>query len=214
MPFWQYAFQTAAFLINRMPSQVLNHASPYFTLFHKEPDYRFLKVFGCLCYPFIRPYNNHKLQYRSVQCTFLGYSFHHKGYLCLDSATGRVYTSSHIVFDEHKFPLTTNSPSTNVISNEVFPPAIITPSAPSHTCSSNHSVTPSSSLLDHSPSSYSPNSYELTPDSNSLPELCPPTPPPSSSPVPRMTTSYNRHSVTPAVLVTAIQLHQAVNTIT
>ena len=192
MPFWQYAFQTTTFLINRMPSQVLNHASPYFTLFHKEPDYRFLKVFGCLCYPFIHPYNNHKLQYRSVQCTFLGYSFNHKGYLCLDSATGRVYTTPHVVFDEHKFPLATTSPSTNDISDMVFPPAIITTSIPSPTCSSNHSAPPSSTLPDISTSSYSTSSSELTPDSSILPELCPATPPSSSSPVPHMTTRLMR----------------------
>jgi histone deacetylase 1/2 len=66
MKFWQYAFQSATFLINRMPSKVLNNASLYLTLFQKLSDYKSLRVFGCLCYPFIRPYNNHKLQYRSV----------------------------------------------------------------------------------------------------------------------------------------------------
>jgi len=196
MPFWQYAFQTATFLINRMPSQVLTHASPYFTLFHKEPDYRFLKVFGCLCYPFIRPYNNHKLQYRSVQCTFLGYSFNHKGYLCLDSVTGRVYITSHVVFDEHKFPLAKSSPSTNAISNEVFPPAIITASIPSPTCSYDHPAPPSSTLPDISTSSHSTSGFELTPDSSNdssiLPELFHTTPPSSSFPVPCMTTRLMR----------------------
>jgi histone deacetylase 1/2 len=66
MKFWQYAFQSATFLINRMPSKVLNNVSPYLTLFQKLPDYKSLRVFGCLCYPFIRPYNNHKLQYQLV----------------------------------------------------------------------------------------------------------------------------------------------------
>ena len=72
--FWQYAFQSATFLINRMPSKVLNNDSPYYTLFHKMPEYKSFRVFGCLCYPFIRPYNSHKLQYRSLQCVFLGSS--------------------------------------------------------------------------------------------------------------------------------------------
>jgi histone deacetylase 1/2 len=66
MKFWQYAFQSATFLINRMPSKALNNASPYLTLFQKLSDYKSLKVFSCLCYPFIRPYSNHKLQYRSI----------------------------------------------------------------------------------------------------------------------------------------------------
>ena len=87
MKFQQYAFHSAIFLINRMPSKVLNNASPYLILFQNLPDYKSLRVFGCLCYPFIRPYNTHKLQYRSVQCIFIGYTHSNKGYLCLDYIT-------------------------------------------------------------------------------------------------------------------------------
>jgi histone deacetylase 1/2 len=35
---------------------------------------------------------------------FLGYSYLHKGYKCLDISTGRVYISHDIVFDETVFP--------------------------------------------------------------------------------------------------------------
>ena len=37
MKFWQHAFQSATFLINRMPSKVLDNVSPYHVLFHKIP---------------------------------------------------------------------------------------------------------------------------------------------------------------------------------
>ncbi|RVW98057.1 Retrovirus-related Pol polyprotein from transposon TNT 1-94 [Vitis vinifera] len=144
LKFWSYAFQTATFLINRMPSKVLQNASPYFALFKRNPDYKFLRVFGCLCYPFIRPYNNHKLQYRSLKCVFLGYSLHHKGYLCLDNLTGRVYVSPHVVFDETQFPFAQNissSPSKDA-SDESVIPAIIVSSNPSTLSfhGSNHSM--------------------------------------------------------------------------
>jgi len=36
MKFWQYAFQSVTFLINRMPSKVLNIDSPYLTLFSEN----------------------------------------------------------------------------------------------------------------------------------------------------------------------------------
>lgn len=144
LKFWSYAFQTATFLINRMPSKVLQNASPYFALFKRNPDYKFLRVFGCLCYPFIRPYNNHKLQYRSLKCVFLGYSLHHKGYLCLDNLIGRIYVSPHVVFDETQFPFAQNissSPSKDA-SDESVIPAIIVSSNPSTLSfhGSNHSM--------------------------------------------------------------------------
>ena len=78
LKFWDHAFVTATYLINRIPSPTLDNFSPYFKLLNKPPDYSNLKVFGCSCYPFLRPYNAHKLAYRSQECLFLGYSTAHK----------------------------------------------------------------------------------------------------------------------------------------
>jgi hypothetical protein len=101
---WDEAFATAAYLINRTPSKVIDFMTPYERLFHKKPDYKFLRVFGCACWPNLRPYNTHKLAFRSKRCVFLGYSSSHKGYKCLDVSTGRVYISRDVIFDEGVFP--------------------------------------------------------------------------------------------------------------
>ncbi|RVX10885.1 Retrovirus-related Pol polyprotein from transposon RE1 [Vitis vinifera] len=194
MELWQYAFQTATFLINRMPSKVLQNNSPYFTLFQKVPDYKSLRVFGCLCYPFIHPYNSHKLQYRSVQSLFLGYSLHNKGFLCLDFLTGRVYITLHVVFDEGQFPLAkTHSLSpTKDTSTDTLTPAIIT-FFPSPTFCSNGSHTSSlSSSPSTSEASDSVSSPTVTPASSTLPEAIHEDQPPSPSPAPRMTTRLMR----------------------
>ncbi|KAL5563802.1 hypothetical protein UlMin_033549 [Ulmus minor] len=127
LKYWLYAFQTAVHLINRMPTKVLDFASPYSVLLHKNPDYTLLKIFGCLCFPFIRPFNKHKLQFRSIECVFLGYSTVHKGYLCLDYQSGRVYITRHIVFDESKFPLASHSSSVAPATSPTVPtPALVT----------------------------------------------------------------------------------------
>lgn len=87
-----------------MPTPILNHNSPYFTLFHHHPYYSFLHSFGCTCFPLLRPYNSHKLSFRSKKCIFLGYSANQKGYRCLDPLSNCVYISRHVVFDETQFP--------------------------------------------------------------------------------------------------------------
>ena len=94
---------TACFLINRMPSRVIMNSTPAEKLLNTPPNYQFLRVFGCACWPNLRPYNNHKLSFRSKQCIFLGYSSLHHGYKCLDRSSGRVYISRDVVFDENIF---------------------------------------------------------------------------------------------------------------
>ena len=89
LKYWPFAFQSALYLINRLPSSVLNFSSPYKTLYHCLPNYSFLRVYGCTYYPFLRPFNRHKFAYRSVKCTFIGYNSKHKGYLCLNMSNGK-----------------------------------------------------------------------------------------------------------------------------
>jgi len=101
--FWNYAFDTSVYLINRMPTLVLDNRSPFDCLFQRSPDYHFLRTFGCLCFPFLCPYNNHKLDFRSSPCVFFGYSSSHLGYRCFDIESHRMYISHHVRFHEHVF---------------------------------------------------------------------------------------------------------------
>lgn len=41
---------TTVHLINRMPLQCLQYASPYAKFFNEQPALCYLKIFGCLCY--------------------------------------------------------------------------------------------------------------------------------------------------------------------
>ena len=71
-------------------------------MFKTLPDYSFLKIFGCFYFPNICSYNKYKLQFRSTECTFLGYSLNHKGYKCLDSI-GKIIISRDVIFNESSF---------------------------------------------------------------------------------------------------------------
>lgn len=90
-------------MFNRLPNKILAGISPFEKLFGKAPAYSHLKIFGCSCFPLTRPYNRHKMDFRSVHCIFLGYSNLHKGYRCWDPH-GRMYISRDVVFNEYEFP--------------------------------------------------------------------------------------------------------------
>lgn len=90
-------------MINRLPISG-SLQSPWEFLFKTSPDYSKLKVFGCTCFPWLKPYVSSKLDGKITLCLFLGYSFQCKGYRCLDLQTHRVYISRHVVFDETTYP--------------------------------------------------------------------------------------------------------------
>nr|BAA78425.1 polyprotein [Arabidopsis thaliana]BAK41505.1 polyprotein [Arabidopsis thaliana]BAK41506.1 polyprotein [Arabidopsis thaliana]BAK41508.1 polyprotein [Arabidopsis thaliana]BAK41509.1 polyprotein [Arabidopsis thaliana] len=184
--YWPYAFAVAVYLINRLPTPLLQLESPCQKLFGTSPNYDKLRVFGCACYPWLRPYNQHKLDDKSRQCVFLGYSLTQSAYLCLHLQTSRIYISRHVRFDENCFPfsnyLATLSPvqeqrreSSCVWSPHTTLPTR-TPVLPAPSCSDpHHAATPpsspsapsrnsqvSSSNLDSSFSSSFPSSPEPT----------------------------------------------------
>lgn len=163
--FWDHAFLTAVYLINRLPSASVNKEVPHTKLFQQNPDYGFLKVFGCACFPLLRSYNRHKLEFRSHECVFLGYSTSHKGYKCL-SPTGCMFISKNVIFNELKFPY-----------SELFNSHTISPSTPSHTLPPIPIITQHVPHLQAAPSPipHFPNASPIT--TNSLPTL----PLPSSS---------------------------------
>lgn len=126
LTFWTYAFATAVYLINRMPTPTLHLSSPFDKLFESPPNYTKLRVFGCLCYPWLRPYSQHKLDSRSTPCVFLGYSSTQSAYICLDLSTSKTYISRHVKFLENSFPFTTHQshlarPTPEIISNWLSP---------------------------------------------------------------------------------------------
>uniref|UniRef100_A0A803PRX7 Reverse transcriptase Ty1/copia-type domain-containing protein n=1 Tax=Cannabis sativa TaxID=3483 RepID=A0A803PRX7_CANSA len=98
----------------QLPTPVLDYVSPTEALLGQTPDYNILKPFGCACYTHLRPYNKYKMEFKTLQCIFIGYSSSHKGYLC-ENQEGRLFIARNVVFHEQLFLAATQTSATQVI---------------------------------------------------------------------------------------------------
>lgn len=80
--FWSQGVKTAAYLINRLPSRILDSKSPLEVMKGRPLDLSNLRVFGCVCFIHIQDNHRDKLDHTATKCVFLGYSSSQKGYKC------------------------------------------------------------------------------------------------------------------------------------
>jgi len=91
---WGEAVLTAAYLINRMSSKVLNFQTGVSTGLT-------LKIFGCTA--FVHEHKNvGKLEPRAIKCVFVGYSPTQKGYKCFDPKNKKMFVTMDVTFFENK----------------------------------------------------------------------------------------------------------------
>ena len=82
--FWAEAVHTSVYLLNRLPIRALNKKTPYEAWFGVKPSVNHLKIFGSLCYVYVPDVKRKKLDQRSLEGVFLGYSSNNKGYRVFD----------------------------------------------------------------------------------------------------------------------------------
>ena len=102
--FWHHALSMAIYLLNILPSKVLDYLSPTQILYHCNPNYSNLRVFGCLCFPLFPSTSIHKLQERSTPCVYLGPAPNHRGSKCYNMSSGKIIICRHVRFIENIFP--------------------------------------------------------------------------------------------------------------
>lgn len=65
---WVEAVLTSIYLINLLPTPILNWDNPHTRLYGSPPSYSSLHIFGCSCFPHLRSYVSDKLSSCSIEC--------------------------------------------------------------------------------------------------------------------------------------------------
>ena len=96
------ALLTATYLINRMPSRVLDFKTPLEALSPPLSASKgvFPKVFGCVCFVHVHGPPQGKLDPRALKCVFVGYSPTQKGYKCYHPPSRKQFVSMDVTFFE------------------------------------------------------------------------------------------------------------------
>lgn len=103
---WGEAVLTAAYLINKMSSKILNFQTPINVFKECFPSTRVLtdltlKIFCCTA--FVHEHKNvEKLEPRAIKCVFVGYSPTQKGYKCFDPKNKKMFVTMDVTFFENK----------------------------------------------------------------------------------------------------------------
>ena len=103
LKFWGDCVLTAAYLINRTPSPLLQNITPYEKLLDHSPSYGHLRIFGCLCFVSTLSRDGTKFDVRAKPCMFIGYPFGTKGYKVYELATKTCFVSIDVVVKETIF---------------------------------------------------------------------------------------------------------------
>ncbi|KAG8502943.1 hypothetical protein CXB51_000740 [Gossypium anomalum] len=103
---WGEAVLAACYLINQLPSKVLNFQTPLHTLQIFFPLFRVpnlpTKTFGCKAFVHNHQPNRSKLDPRAHTCVFIGYSPTQKGYKCYSPTLHRMFVSLDVTFFENE----------------------------------------------------------------------------------------------------------------
>ncbi|GJY48666.1 ribonuclease H-like domain-containing protein [Tanacetum coccineum] len=104
---WTECILTATYLINRLPTSVLNEKSPYDLVYNMPPSLKHLRSFGCLAYATVL--NSHdKFSSRSEKCVLGGCLNFKNGYKLWSLDNKQIVYSRNVKFFEDIFPFKKN----------------------------------------------------------------------------------------------------------
>ncbi|KAK8955097.1 ABC transporter A family member 1 [Platanthera zijinensis] len=123
--YWNFALSTIFYLINPLPSSVLQNATPFSILFPSTPSFSFTpRIFGCTYYVHLLGPSTDKLDPRAAKHIFVGYSRTQKGYVCYSPTTSKVTVSADVTLREDQ-PLLPKPTSSTTIRPKTYHPSYL-----------------------------------------------------------------------------------------
>ena len=105
---WADALVTACYLINKCPSNGIDGRIPEALWTKRKVLIQHLRVFGCRAWITLDPtIKNGNLDYKAIECVFIGYTSDENGYKLWERAQNNFYISKDVKFDENVFPCKT-----------------------------------------------------------------------------------------------------------
>ena len=102
--YWGETITSVVYLINRVPSNSIDFQTSFqtFTNVVVTPTVPNLppRVFGCVAFVHLHKHQRTKLTSHALQCVFVGYALHKKGYRCYHPPTRQMYITMDVVFHE------------------------------------------------------------------------------------------------------------------
>ena len=100
--YWAEALNCVTYTKNRSPSKPNNFKTPYEVLYHKLPNFNKLKPFGCISFALHKPKKG-KLESKSKELMFVGYSEKSKAYRLLNPAENTILETDSVTFNEEEY---------------------------------------------------------------------------------------------------------------
>jgi hypothetical protein len=111
---WLYAFSTAAYVVNRRPCYALEKYEAFYGF---KPDISNLRSWGCRCFVLNNKQHLRKLENRSFQGRFIGYS---KAYPIYLPGSNAIVESADVTFDVERFSIDTDVPDQSEVSPDEY----------------------------------------------------------------------------------------------
>lgn len=100
--FWSDDVMSACYLINRIPTKILNDLSPFILLNKNKSSLDYLHLSGCSCFVLIQGLQRSKFEAKSTKVMFISYSPTHKCYKWYNHVTRMVLVPRDVKFMEAK----------------------------------------------------------------------------------------------------------------